>query len=104
MPGELPERQVVVLEHALHRLEIELRRQVHHRAVLVVKAPMRLGARLVAADQAAPLVEMRADVAVEIHAHERRELHEARIDMAVRTRIAPRHGADQVPLEPVDRA
>ena len=46
---------------------------------------------------------MRVDVPVQVHAHERRKLHESRIDMAERARKAPGHRADQMPLEPFDR-
>ena len=42
-------------------------------------------------------------MALDVHAHERRELHEARIDAAKSTGIAQRHGRDQILLEPLDR-
>ncbi len=46
---------------------------------------------------------MRLEMPLDIHAHERGELDEARIDAAERARIAHRHGRDQVLLEPFDR-
>src|SRR6185503_16175549 len=49
--GEAVQRQRMVLEDALHRLEIEIRRQIHHRHVLVIEAPRRLGAFAVAAHE-----------------------------------------------------
>ena len=44
-------RQVVVVEHALDGLQIEIRRQIHHRAVLIVKGAGRRGVVAVAGGQ-----------------------------------------------------
>ncbi len=92
-----------VLEHDLHRLEVELRRQVHGREVLLVEAPRRVRLGLVAAK--ARLVDLGegADVAVHVHRHEGGELDEARIDAPRAAGVAQRHARDEVVLEPLDR-
>ena len=97
------ERQVVALEHALDRLQIEIRRQVHHRAVFVVEGAGRRGTLAVAAGEVAEHRPMRRDVAVEIHAEKAGELQKARIDAAEGAGIARRHGGDHGALEPVER-
>jgi hypothetical protein len=45
---------------------------------------------------------MRLDVALDIHAHESRELDEAGIDAPPAAAITPRHLRNQVALEPID--
>src|SRR5712671_5489530 len=57
---QLAGRERAVLEHRLHRLEVELRRQVHRGEVFLVEAARRLRLRAVAAQ--ARLVDFREGV------------------------------------------
>ena len=66
-PGELAHRQIMLLEHPLHRLQIEFRRQVHHRAVFVVELPMRFGAAHHRRRPGRGTGQMRVDMPVEVH-------------------------------------
>ena len=82
--SSVPLRQPVLLEHPLHGLQIELGAEIEHREILVVEILGDL--RLVEFAQPKVVVElaMRLDVAIDVHAHERGKLHEARIDLAER--------------------
>ena len=77
---ELAARQRVLLEHHAHRLEIELGRQVGDREVFLVESARRLGLCHVAAHEVVEQRAERGDMALQVHAHERAELHEARVD------------------------
>src|SRR3984957_10124764 len=101
---ELPERQGVILENALHRLQVEIGRQIHHRHVFVVEFLGRERAFAVAFDQVAEQIDMRGDVAVEIHGHESGQLDESGIDPAEGAGIARRHRGDDMALKPGERA
>ena len=91
---------MVFLEHPLHRLQEVFRRHVHDSQVFVIEAAMGFGALAVPRHQMLEHAQMRADMAVEVHPHEARELHEARIDPPPEPRIGRRHGLDQHLLEP----
>ena len=103
VPREAPERQIVILENALYGLQKKIRRQIHHRAVFLVEFPVRCRFGLIALRQRMELCHVRVDMPIEIHAHERGELHEARVNHPMRALVAPGHPADQVFLEPFDR-
>ena len=100
---ELAQRQMIVLKNALHGFQKELRRQIHDGAVLLIEPPVRLGLVHIAAGQRAELRDMRVDMPFQVHRHERRQLHEARVNPPPRARKAPRHGGDQFLVEPFDR-
>ena len=82
------------------RIEVVLGRHVEHGVVLVVEAPVLVGAVEVALDQVLVEVPVRAEVAERVHRHEARVLQEAGVDAAAAPRIALRHRVDQVGLEP----
>ena len=90
---KVPLRQVVVDEHLLHRLQIELGGQIHDRHILVIEFAVLLGLIAVAVDQMPEEFAVRVDMPVEIHGHEAGELQEARIDIAHGARLGKRHAA-----------
>jgi hypothetical protein len=94
----------MVDEHLLHRLQVELRRQVHNGEVLVVEVAVLLGRVAVAAHEMLEHLPMRRHVAVEVHGHEAGELQEAGINVPPEAGIARRHLDDAVALEPLDAA
>ena len=96
-------RQVVLVEHAPDRVEVEIRRQIHDGAVLVVKGSGRRRTVAVAPHQVAEHRPMCRDVAVEIHAQKTGELQETWIDPPERPGITHRHRGDDRALEPVQR-
>ncbi len=100
--GERAARQVVGLEHAVHRLQVELGRQVVDGQVLVVEGQDGLGLLGFAIDQVLVQVAELRLVALQVHAHEGAELHEAGVHAAPRAAVRPGHVADQVALEPAD--
>jgi len=77
-----PQRNRVLDEHFFHGLEIELRRQVHHREIFVVEVAVSFGAIAVAFHEMVEHLEMRGDVAFDVHGHEARQLQKAGIDLA----------------------
>src|SRR6185437_11625347 len=96
-------RQVEFLEHLLYGFEIEFRRQIGDREVLVVEFPVGVGLVVLALADVIEQLYMRADMARHVHRQEGRHLQETRIDAPVLAGIAPRHAGDQVLLEPFDR-
>ena len=94
-------RQIVIDEYLLHRLQIEFRRQVHHRHVFIVEFAVLLGGIAVTLDQMPEQFAVRVDMAVEIHGHESAKLQEARINAAHHARVRRRHFHDYVVAEPV---
>ena len=63
---------------------------------------MLLGRVPVILDEVHVEILVRDDVAIEVHAHEARQLQEARIDVAREAGLRPRHLHDDVVAEPVD--
>ena len=100
--GEGADRQRMLLEHVADGVEIEIRRQVHDREILVVEAPVPRGALAVAHHQVMEEIDVRLHVAVRVHGHEAAELQEAGIDPPHRARIVRRHQVDHLALEPVE--
>ena len=96
-------RQLVLLEHDLDGLQVELGGEVHHREILVVEGAMAVGRIVVAFHEMLELAHVGVDVPVEVHADERGELQEARIDPAHRARIGEGHRRDDVLAEPHHR-
>ena len=96
-------RQMIFLEHLLHRLQIEFGRQVGDREILVIEFAVGVGLVVFALHDMPEQVEMGAHVTRQVHRHEGGELDEAGIDMPPGAGIAGRHGSDQVGLEPVQR-
>ncbi len=96
-------RQPELLKNVLHGLEIELGGEVEHREVLVIKILGDLRLSEFAAREILEQVHVRLHMAIHVHGHEGRELHEARIDVAARAFVLRRHHRDQVLLEPFDR-
>ena len=94
--------QLVLAEHLVDRLEIELGGQVHDRHVLVVELAMLFRRVAVAAHQMLVHLGMGGEVLVDVHRHEAGKLHEAGIDLPERARIGQRHPHDAVALEPFD--
>ena len=90
-PGELAPRQVVVHEDALQRLQVELRRDVHHRAVLVVEVADPRRRLLVPCGQCAAEVHVGCHVPSDVQRHERRQLGRTRIDPTAGTGVLRRH-------------
>ena len=89
----LPVRQRVAHEHRIDGLQVELRGQVHHREIFVVELAMLLGGIPVSLHQMPEKLLMGADVAVEVHPHEARQLQEARIDVAHEARMREGHAS-----------
>ena len=65
----------MVLKDDLNRLQIELRRQVHHRAVFLVKRALPVGGVVIALDEMLEQLVVGREVTVEIHGNEIRQLH-----------------------------
>src|SRR3984957_12547916 len=102
VPLQLAERQRVFLEDDPHRLQIELGGEVEYGEIFVIERfRYRRFLQLAVGDVLVELA-VRFDVALDVHAHECRELHEARIDAAERARIAQRHRSGERTLEPLD--
>src|SRR5688572_13241008 len=78
--GEASDRQRMLDEDLLYRLEIEFPRQVHDREILVVKFLLLAGLCHIAFDQVPVKRAMCVHMAIEIHGDESRKLHEAGID------------------------
>src|SRR5262249_25523602 len=93
LPFELARRQRAFLKNETNGLQIEFRRQIEHGEVLVVERLGDLRLLVLALRQMIVQFAMHLQMALDVHAHERRELHEARIDAAKGTGIAQRHGA-----------
>ena len=72
-----PQRNRVLDEHFVHGLEIELRSQVHHGEIFVVKVAVLFGAVAVPFHEMVEHLEMRGDVAFDVHGHEARQLQKA---------------------------
>src|SRR6185312_4894257 len=68
MRDELAARQGLAMEDAIDGLEIKIRREIHHRRVLIVEFPRRVGAFDVALDEMLEELDMRIHMPVEIHA------------------------------------
>ena len=100
---QLALRQQMLLEHVAHGLDVEFRRQVHHREIFVVEGLDDLGLLLLALGEVIGEIDVLLDVAFEIHRDESGELHEAGIDLPERALALKRHVVDQVLLEPFDR-
>ena len=65
-------RQLVLLEHDLDGLQVELGGEVHDREIFVVEGAVAVGRIVVAFDQVLELAHVGVDVPVEIHADEAR--------------------------------
>src|SRR5262249_44641579 len=104
LPFELARWQRTFLKNETNGLQIKFRRQIEHGEVLVVERLGDLRLLVLALRQMIVQFAMRLQMALDVHAHERRELHEARIDAAKGTGIAQRHGRDQVLLKPLRSA
>ena len=102
MPLQLAERQRVFLEDDPHRLQIELGGEVEHGEIFVVERFRHRRFLQLAIGEILVKLAVRFDVALDVHAHEGGELHEARIDAAERAGIAQRHRGGQRALEPFD--
>ena len=76
----------VAHENLVDGLQVEFRRQIHHRQILVIEFAMLLGAVAVALHQMAEQILVRVHVPVEVHGHEPGQLQKARIDRAARSR------------------
>src|SRR5260221_3141451 len=63
-------RQRLVLENGLHRLQVELRGEVHGREVLLVELARRIGLGVLALDAAVEQIAERLEMALEVHADE----------------------------------
>src|SRR5208282_1638715 len=96
-------RQIMVVKHALYRVQVEIRRQIHHRTVFLVKSASSCGAIAVAAHQAIEHPPMRRHVALEIHAQKTGELQESWINATESPGITPGNCRNHGTLEPVER-
>jgi hypothetical protein len=83
----------VVHEDALQRLQVELRRDVHHGAVLVVEVADPRRRRLVAGGQGPVEVHVGGQVPSDVHGHERGQLRHTRIDTAPGTGVLGGHSS-----------
>src|SRR5215510_13154810 len=100
LPLELADRQRTFLKNETNGFQIEFRRQIEHGEVFVVERLGDLRLLLLALRQMIVQFAMRLHMAFDVHAHERRELHEARIDAAKGAGVAQWHRRDKILLEP----
>src|SRR3974377_1453155 len=93
----------MVLKYELHRLEVKFRSEIEHGKILIVE---RLGYRglfeFTICEMFIKLL-VRLDVPFDVHAHERDELDETRIDPSKGAGIAQWHRSSERALKPVDR-
>src|ERR1700722_17774166 len=87
VPLQLAERQRVFLEDDPHRLQIELGGEVEHGEILIIERFRYRRLFQLAIGEILVKLAVRFDVALDVHAHECRELHKTRIDAAERARI-----------------
>ena len=71
------ERQCIFLKHQAHGLEVEFRRQVEHGEIFVVERLRDLRLLVLALGEIVVELAMGLHVALDVHAHECGELHEA---------------------------
>ena len=102
-PHELPGGELVLLEDAADRLQVELRGHVHDRAVLVVEVLRGGGRRRVPGDEVAVEPGVRGQVPLRVHRHERRQLRDAGIDAPAGAGVPARDRVDQPALEEGER-
>ena len=102
-PHQISQRQIVLHEYRLHRLQIELGREICHGEIFVVEILDRMHLLELAIDHVSMQLAERILVPVEIHADEAGQLQEARIDLAPTAGITQRHFANDVALEPAQR-
>ena len=74
--------QVVIVEHDLDGLQIELGSHVHHGKIFVIEVPLGIGTFAVTFDQMHEHVMVGRNVAIPVHGHKARQLHKARINPA----------------------
>ena len=92
----------MLLEHAAHGFQIELRGEIEHRKIFIVERLGHPRLVVVALGKMIKKLTMSFQVAFDIHAHKRCELHETGIDPSECAAIAQRHRGDEVQLEPFD--
>ena len=93
-------RQIVTHEHRVDRLQIIFGGQIHHRHVFIIEIPVLLGRVAVAAHEVLEHIDMRGEVAIEIHRHEAGKLQETGINAASHAGIGERHLVDAILAEP----
>ena len=96
--------QQMAHEHGLDRLHVIFGGEVHDGEIFVIEFAVLLRRIAVALDEMIEHVEMRVDMAVDVHRHEARQLEIAGIDLASEAGIGERHGLQAIGAEPVDAA
>jgi hypothetical protein len=89
----LPFRQRVFDKDGIDRLQIEFRGQIHDGPVFVIEFTVFSCGIAVAADKMIKKLQIRDDVAIDIHRHEARKLQKARIDIPSTSRVTKGHDA-----------
>src|SRR5262245_22748794 len=102
LPVKPAGRQCKLLKYEPDRLQVKLRGQIEHGEIFIVEGLRRLRLLMIAVCQIVVELTMRLHVPFDVHAHEGRKLHEARIDSAECAAVADRNGGDEIVLEPFD--
>ena len=100
---QLAQRQCMILEHALHRFQVKLGGQIRHCEILGVESLDGVGFFHLPFDQVVIQVLKGLHMPLQVHVHERGQLQETGIDLALATSVTAGNGADQVFFKPVDR-
>ena len=100
MHEHAPLGQREFLEHGLHRIQVILSRQIEHRVVLIVEAPVRFRGFAVADHEVVEIIPVGIHVTVRVHRHEAQMLEKPGVHAAHVAGIFRRHALDDVAFEP----
>src|SRR3984893_7379219 len=93
-------RQRIFDKDGIDRLQIEFRWQIHDGTVFVIEFTVFSCRIAVAADKMIKKLQIRDDVAIDIHRHEARELQKARINIPSTSRGTKGHAAQALLRKP----
>src|SRR5215469_2195363 len=94
-------RQIVVVEYACDSLQVEIGRQIHDRAIFLIKRSGGRRTLAVASHEVLKHRPVRRHVPIKIHAQKAGELYKTRIYPAEGSRIPAGHCRDNGTLKPV---
>src|SRR3984893_18516191 len=93
-------RQRIFDKDGIDRLQIEFRWQIHDGTVFVIEFTVFSCRIAVAADKMIKKLQIRDDVAIDIHRHEARELQKTRVNLPSTSRVTKGYDADAIALKP----